>query len=105
MTDTETTVARTDAPGNEARTHLERLGDGLRHHGWKAEVTEVNGLAVRVVNPAAPVMRERVLCREGVGGWEFVWWWGVAVAPVDQLDRAVRVIMYVLRTVEYEGRS
>jgi hypothetical protein len=95
-------LPRTDG---EAKEHLTRLAEELRGYGWPAEVTEVNGLALKVVNPAAALMRERVLCREAEGGLEFAWWWGQAIAAVDQLTDATRVIMHVLGSVEDEGRA
>jgi hypothetical protein len=90
----------------EARTHLTKLAEELRDFGWRAEVNEVNGLALKVINPAATVMRERVLCRkaEPAGDWEFAWWWGQPISSVDQRDKAARVIMHVLRSVEHGGR-
>jgi hypothetical protein len=89
-----------------AREHLTKLGEELCSYGWTAEITEVNGPALLVVNPAATVLRERVLCRETgtASGWEFAWGWGQTIASVARLDMAVRVIMHVLRSVEYEGR-
>jgi hypothetical protein len=91
----------------EAKDHLTMLAEELRNYGWTAEITEVNGLALKVVNPAASLMRERVLCREAetADGREFAWWWGQAIASVDQRDKAAHVIMHVLRSVEHEGRS
>lgn len=98
-------MARTDAP-SEARTHLEQLGGALHRHGWMAEVTEVNGLALYVINPGAPVMRERIICHQSEGGvLEYAWWWGRRIASVEQRDDAARVIMNVLTPMGPGGRS
>jgi hypothetical protein len=99
-------MAKTQAL-EEVKTHLTKLAEELRNYGWTAEITDVNGLALKVINPAATLLRERVLCREAetASGMEFAWWWGQPIARAKDVDHAARVIMHVLRSVEYEGRS
>lgn len=91
-------MATTEAH-SEARQHLERLAAVLREREWKANVVDDGGrLAVRVTNPAVPVMTDRILCqRTPAGRWRYTWPWQQPIGAVERVGQAADRITYVLR--------
>jgi hypothetical protein len=94
-----TRVAGTAA---QARAHAERLAAVLRSRRWKANVVDAGGrIAVRVVNPDAPILSENVLCRQGPPGeWAYWWPWREQIGTAGDVSRAADRIVHVLRATE-----
>lgn len=84
---------------DERLAHLGRLGEELTGRGFLVRtVSPSSGPPyLRVANPVAPVLTDRVMCeRGGEGRWWFWWPWAQRISPVEELadaaDRIGRVL-------------
>jgi hypothetical protein len=91
-------VATPDVP-DPRKIHLDRLAVVLGRRGWKAtlDVGARDDLELKVVNPHAAELSERIRCRRGPdGAWSFQWSWGERIASVDHLTPVADRIVHVL---------
>jgi hypothetical protein len=91
-------VARLHAP-DDARDHLTRLATVLQRSGFEAALEQSrDAVWLRVTNPEASVLTERIHCRRHPDQtWHYRWPWGEPIKPVAHLGQAAQVIMGVLR--------
>jgi len=82
-----------------AESLLSALRDRLNADGWVVTLVALPGVppALKVGNPAVPMMRDRVMAAlMADGSWWFWWSFGERVADASDLDHAVAVIGRVL---------
>ncbi len=84
------------------RKHLTRLAEELVKREFTATPSHGGRYScVRVVNPDAPALNERVFCGQAAdGSWCFWWPWRQPIGSVDDLEAVVGKISAVLRSVE-----
>ncbi len=89
----------------EMGKHLARLAEELVKREFTARLTGTGRHSyVRVANPDAPTLNERVLCAPAAdGSWCFWWPWRQPIGSVDDLETVVGKITAVLRAVEGGG--
>lgn len=86
---------------DERLDHLERLGEELTERGFLVRtVTPATGPPyLRVANPVAPVLTDRVMCERGADGQYWFWWpWAQRIGPVDDVAGAATRVARVLAT-------
>lgn len=86
---------------DERLDHLERLGEELTERGFLIRtVSPSTGPPyLRVANPVAPVLTDRVMCERGAdGAWWFWWPWAQRISPVDDIENAADRVARVLAT-------
>lgn len=88
----------------EQQHHLVRLADALVKHELRTElITKGRQPSLKVANPDAPALNERVLCgRAADGSWCYWWPWRQPIGSVEDLDAVIGKIAAVLRSVEGE---
>lgn len=95
-------VSVDDNPSQAAVTAvglLEALSDRLGAAGWELDLVAPPGSppALKVRNPAVPLMSDRVMAAlMADGSWWFWWGFGVRIADAADLDHVVDVIGRVL---------
>jgi hypothetical protein len=87
----------------QAREHLSQLAVELSRHGWEASFTSSAKSTLRVRNPRASGLGDRVSCEAGSEP-SFVWESGPTIGPVTDIEAAVKHIQHVLRDVVEETR-
>jgi hypothetical protein len=88
---------------DSARPHLERLAGVLQRRGWQVRLVTGPGeeACLRVTNPNAPVMSERVMCRRGPDfRWHFSWPWRQSIGSTDQVSEVADAITKLLREID-----
>jgi hypothetical protein len=84
----------------EAVHRLEALGTELAKYDFSCQVVVPRGTPVfaRVVNKAAPQLRDDVSCfsEEGDERLYFWWSWGEPIAPAAEIFDVITKIVYVL---------
>lgn len=88
---------------DERLEHLELLGGALAERGFAVRtVTPAEGPPyLRVSNPVAPALTDRVMCeRDKAGEWWFWWPWAQRITLVHQLDDAVGQVARVLASID-----
>jgi hypothetical protein len=101
VTTADNSGASSNEPEDEPDRFMERLAAELNGRApLQARVERtVGGLVVRVVNPGAGWLTERVNCRrEPLAGGElrFWWEWGVSIGPADDILGAAAAVQRVL---------
>lgn len=88
----------------EQQQHLTRLAEELVKHEFRAELsTKGRQPNLKVINPDAPSLNERVLWGQAADGSRCYWWpWRQPIGSVDDLESVIGKIMAVLRSVEGE---
>jgi len=83
-------------------TYLERLSGELARQGLNAQLVRRPAKSyLRVANPGAPALNERVLCAAAAdSGWCYWWPWRQPIGSVDDLSAVAEKILTVLRSVE-----
>lgn len=84
---------------DERLDNLDRLGVKLSERGFLIHtVMPTGGLPyLRVVNPTAQVLSERVMCERSTEGVWWYWWpWAQRIARADELSTAVDRVQHVL---------
>lgn len=84
---------------DERLDHLERLGEEMTERGFliRAVTPGTGPPYLRVANPIAPVLTDRVMCERGADGRYWFWWpWAQRIAPVDDLEGAAERVARVL---------
>lgn len=84
---------------DERLDHLERLGEEMTERGFliRAVTPGAGPPYLRVANPIAPVLTDRVMCESGADGRYWYWWpWAQRIAPVDDLGSAAERVARVL---------
>lgn len=83
--------------------HLEKLAAELATRRFVVQVLALPGRAhyLKVINPAAPVMTEKVLtARTSEGNWAFHFPWPQHIAPIHDINAAADRIERVLAEVD-----
>jgi hypothetical protein len=85
----------------EVTPHLERLAERLASCGLTAVFVGGASDELRVGNPSAPGLAETIRCAaDNDSRLCFIWSWGPAIAPVDDLEFALERIAHVLKAVD-----
>jgi len=88
---------------DERLDYLERLGEALTERGYLVRtISPSSGPPyLRVANPTAPVLTDRVLCERGTDGvWRFWWPWAQRIGPIDALDASAEHVARVLAAID-----
>lgn len=82
----------------DARTHLEKLAAALQRRGYEATVTnDERDMGLKVVNPKASILNERIVCRRTPYGWSFRWSWREEIGTAEEVGKVADRIVHVLR--------
>lgn len=88
---------------DERLDHLGRLGEELTGRGFLVRTVNPSSGPpyLRVANPVAPVLTDRVMCEHGSEGrWWFWWPWAQRIAPAGDLAEAATRIARVLAATD-----
>lgn len=86
----------------EQHQHLLRLAEALVKHEFRVALSSGSKQPhLKVANPDAHSLNERVLCAKAAdGSWCYWWPWRQPIGSVEDLDSVVGKIMAILRSVE-----